>query len=97
MKKYPDPEPIYIKWVDSCNIALDRWTTLEDLDNYVEQTFCETLGFLVAENEHSLWVAGSLAPEEIGSVMQIPLVSIQERINLFLMHDNPPQLELVHD
>ena len=85
MEKHESPEPVYIRWVDSCNLFLDRWASQDDLDEHDEETFCETIGFLVAENEHSLYVAGSLAPSEIGSVMQIPRVSVVEQAYLLVM------------
>ena len=85
MLKHEHPEPIYIRWVDSCNLFLDRWASQDDLDEHDEETYCETIGFLVAENDHSLYVAGSLAPTEIGSVMQIPRVSVVEQAYLLVM------------
>jgi hypothetical protein len=38
-------------------------------------------GWLV-ENDHSVYVAGSVSPEEIGSVMQIPLCAVRSRVTL---------------
>ena len=67
---------VHIKWVDSANLFGDRWGKLEDIDD--EETLCETMGFLVKENDHSVYIAGSVATEEIGSVMQIPRVAIKE-------------------
>jgi hypothetical protein len=67
---------VHIKWVDSANLFGDRWGKLEDIDD--DETFCETMGFLVKENDHSVYVAGSVSPEEVGSVMQIPRVAIKE-------------------
>lgn len=84
LTRFDEPDPIYIRWVDSCNLFLDRWASPDDLEEHHEETFCETIGFLVAENDHSLYVAGSLAPNEIGSVMQIPRVSVKERAYLLV-------------
>jgi len=84
VEKHDKPEPVYVKWVDSCNLFLDRWATPDDLDDHDEETICETIGFLVAENDHSLYIAGSLAPVEIGSVMQIPRVAVVERAYLLV-------------
>ena len=79
MEKPVPPPAVYVRWVDSANLFLDRWARLDDLDEHDAETFCETLGWLVGENAHSLYVASSLAPEEIGSVMQIPRVAVVER------------------
>ena len=84
MTKHEKPEPVYLRWVDSCNLFLDRWASSDDLDEHEEETFCETVGFLVAETDHSLYVAGSLAPSEIGSVMQIPRVAVKEQAYLLI-------------
>lgn len=84
MTKYEKPEPLYVKWVDSANLFEDRWARPEDLDAHDEVTFCETVGWLVAENEWALYVAGSLSPEEIGSVMQIPRVAVVKRVPVLL-------------
>lgn len=43
-----------------------------------DETFCETVGWLVKENDHSLYVAGHVHPDEVGSVMQIPRVAVKE-------------------
>lgn len=85
MKKHEEPAPIYLKWVDSANLFQDRWAAKDDLEEHDEETYCETIGFLVAENSHSLYIAGSLAPSEIGSVMQIPRVAVVERGSLLPM------------
>lgn len=69
---------VYVAWVDSANLFQDRWAKESDLDDYDEETICETLGFLVKENDHSYFVAGSRAPDEIGSVMQIPKIAVKE-------------------
>lgn len=74
--------PVWVRWIDSANLFQDRWAAEEELDRHMEQTFCETVGFLLRENTHSLYLAGSVAPEEIGSVMQIPKVAIVERHDL---------------
>lgn len=74
---------IYVKWVDSTTLFYsERWTDETDLDRHQDETFCETVGFLIRENQHSLYVAGSVAPEEIGSVTQIPKVAVKERHDL---------------
>jgi hypothetical protein len=67
---------VWVRWVDSANLFGDRWAKLEEIDDL--ETYCETLGFLVKENDHSIYVAGSIAPEEVGSVMQIPKVAVKE-------------------
>lgn len=80
-----DLRKVYVLWVDSANLFEDRWAKLDDIDD--EETFCETMGFLVKENDHSIFVAGSVAPDEIGSVMQIPRVAIkQQRELIFQMY-----------
>lgn len=73
---------VYVRWVDSCNLFGDRWASRDDLTEAQQEHHCHTLGFVVDENSHSLYVAGSLAPEEIGSVMQIPKVAVVERRDL---------------
>lgn len=76
----PDPYPlVLLKWVDSANLFQDRWASPDQLDEHDEETFCETVGWLVGENDHSLYVASSLAPSEIGSVMQIPRCCVRDR------------------
>lgn len=78
--KHDRPRLVHVRWVDSCNLFQDRWASMDDLDEYAEETFCETAGWLVAETSHSLFVAGSLAPCEIGSVMQIPRVAVVKEL-----------------
>jgi hypothetical protein len=79
LTKYERPDVVWIRWVDSCNLFRDRWAAWEDLDLHEEETFCETVAFLVAETDHSLFLAGSMSEAEIGSVMQIPKVCVRER------------------
>ena len=70
---------VLLKWVDSCNLFQDRWASPDSLDEHDEETFCETVGWIVGENDHSLYIASSLAPNEIGSVMQIPRSAVRGR------------------
>jgi hypothetical protein len=72
-------ELLLLKWVDSCNLFQDRWASPESLNDHDEETFCETAGWLVGENSHSLYIASSISPDEIGSVMQIPRSAIRSR------------------
>jgi hypothetical protein len=71
---------LYLRWVDSTTLFYgERWTDPAELDKYDTETFCETVGFLIRENDHSIYVAGSVAPDEIGSVTQIPKVAVVDR------------------
>jgi hypothetical protein len=73
----------WIRWVDSSALFHgDRWVDETDLDAHMTETFCETVGFLIRENDHSIYVAGSVAQEEIGSVTQIPKDAIRDRREL---------------
>ena len=73
---------VLVEWVDSANLFGDRWASREDLDQHEKQTVCRTAGWAVHENTHSLYVASSVSPDEIGSVMQIPLAAILKRQGL---------------
>ena len=76
---------IYVKWVDSAHLAEGGWTTVDEIvGGHDEQTACESVGWLAHENEHSLYLAGSLAPEEVGSVMQIPRCAVLEQQELLV-------------
>lgn len=71
---------VWVRWVDSASLFIDdRWTDETELDQHMAETFCETVGFLIRENQHSLFLAGSVAPDEIGSVLQIPKVAVVDR------------------
>jgi hypothetical protein len=79
----PEVRPLVrLRWVDSANLFGDRWASVDELDVHDGETFCETVGWVVGENDHSVYVAGSVAPEEIGSVMQIPLCAVRSRVTL---------------
>jgi hypothetical protein len=70
---------VYLRWVDSCALGIgERWTNKEDLDTTKGETICESIGWLVEQNDHSLYVAGHISPEEYGSVWQIPRVAVKE-------------------
>jgi hypothetical protein len=79
MEKHDDPTPVWVRWVDSANLFHDRWASPDRLDDCDDEVVCETLGWVVGENDHSVFVAGSIAPAEIGSVMQIPRAAIKEQ------------------
>jgi len=65
---------VYVKWVDSATLFGGKWISIDELPE--EEVLCENVGFLVKESEHSIWLAGKWAPEEVGSVDQIPRVAI---------------------
>lgn len=76
---------VYLKWVDSASRGETNWLDKkafnpEDMD----ETICESLGWLVGETIHSYFIAGHIGVEEYGSVWQIPRGAVQEIIYLEL-------------
>lgn len=72
-------EVVYVRWVDSAThrVSTREWIDPEDLED--GEVICETVGWLVKENTHSLYVAGSIAPDEVCCVMQIPKSAVRSR------------------
>lgn len=77
-----DERPVEVEWIDSANLFGDRWAKREELDEHTTPMSCFTVGYVVLENDHSLYLAGSRNEYEIGSVMQIPLAAILNRREL---------------
>ena len=93
MRKFDEPRLVHLRWADSCNLFQDRWASMDDLDEFEAETFCETVGWLVAETDRSLFVAGSLAPCEIGSVMQIPRVAVVRELAVLSLEVEDGEVE----
>jgi hypothetical protein len=77
-----DHQRLEIHWVDSANLFGDRWAEHADINAHQDENLCRTTGYLVGENAHSVYIASSLSPTEIGSVMQIPNSAIRRRTPL---------------
>jgi len=75
---------IVVRWIDSQQI--EGWYPLEEINLQREPTVIETLGHLIAVNEHSLVVAASYGdrPPQVCATMAIPKRSV------IGIHEVPP-------
>lgn len=73
----PVPKPVYIRWVDSASLGDSNWMLIEDFAP-MSQTICQSLGWIVNEDEDSVYLAGHISPDEFGNLWQIPKGAIRE-------------------
>lgn len=79
----PAPIPVYIQWVDSAQVGDTTWIQISDFAP-ISETICETLGWVISEDETNVYLAGSISPEEYGGIWQIPRVAIKKMHHLTL-------------
>lgn len=64
----PDLPVVLVQWVDACSV--DPWQQWDDLE--VGVLACRTLGWLVADEDDFIAVAGSINQNQACGIMSIP-------------------------
>ena len=85
--------PVHVRWVDSGRS--DGWESVEDSLKSTEDDsmLCESLGWLLAETDRYVLIAGSRkGDEEVLNALQIPKVAIvsmtgTESVGLYLVEE----------
>jgi hypothetical protein len=76
---FPYDRMVEVTWTDSCSTR--SWTDHDAFAGY-SPAVCRTVGYLVAEKDHCLIVAGSQNKHQVDGVMCIPKSAIRDRRDL---------------
>ena len=75
-------KPVLILWRDAC--VHPGWHNLEDLEDMFksENHAMETIGYLVGENDESVFIANAVGKVRVSDVLQIAKNMITDRFEL---------------
>lgn len=79
IEQAPIPDVVKITWID-CTFFPDGYHKFEELDENIDYTIVEEVGFLIKEDEESYYLAGGICEirAESKHIAVIPKVSVTE-------------------